>query len=200
VERGDNDDREADPERVSTASIPSRVPRDASCAALARASRGERRARIARVDSRDDPGVRPEPRPWFRDVTGDPRSPNAHLLANVLALCASDMAVALHAGNRVAKTKQASNDATHRNAEDPMDIRANEARGGVLSSGRATANDGTRVKTSADRKCSSRRKDTHNITKKKTKKKKHDDDECPADYAYAPYGSTARQSDALIPV
>jgi hypothetical protein len=38
------------------------------------------------------------------------------------------MAVALSTGNRVAKTRQARTDATHRNARDAMDIRVRRRR------------------------------------------------------------------------
>jgi hypothetical protein len=38
------------------------------------------------------------------------------------------MAVALSTGNRVAKTRQARSDATHRNARDAMDIRVRRRR------------------------------------------------------------------------
>jgi hypothetical protein len=130
VERGDNDASGPDPGPRDGVSKPPGVIASARSAAFTRARRGDRRT-FVRADAcfhapDECPGT---PALRRRDFPNERESlsPIAH--ANAFpAWCASDMAVALSTGNRVAKTRQARSDATHRNARDAMDIRVRRRR------------------------------------------------------------------------
>ena len=122
VERGDNDASGPDPGPRDGVAKPPAVFASARSAAFKRSRRGERRAFVRADASFHAPGECPgTPALRRRDFPKAEReswSPIAH--ANAFpALCASDMAVALSTGNRVA---------THRNARDAMDIRVRRRR------------------------------------------------------------------------